>query len=37
MATQNEINKDLYDKFNGVLKEQSATNGYLKAIVDANT
>ena len=34
MATQNDINKDLYNKYNAALKEQSATNGYLKSIVE---
>lgn len=36
MTTQNEINKDLFGKYNTVLKEQAATNGYLKSIVEQN-
>ena len=36
MATQDAINNSLFNKYNEVLKEQSATNGYLKAIVDQN-
>ena len=36
MATQDDINKDLYGKVNDLTKEFAQTNGYLKAIVGQN-
>ena len=36
MATQGDINRDLYSKFNACKAEQAETNGYLKAIVEQN-